>query len=363
MKLLNIDTTKIKILVIIFIIFLYHYYIHNGLEKQFSQNYLHYDIKRPLNNCKNNLFNSLSCIGMPSGHAETSTIIFSLLYFYKFISLPICVLFIFLFSIQRVISSMHTVGQVIAGIVLGIFYSQIYSITNMSTSSFLLVFVIGITLAILIVNKLNNKLEVPIPKWVDPQMLPSIKKKMETPYYMKILTIYGNAITHTVTFLSWEDVEICLDDIMERIKDSNVKYDAIIGIKTGGAIISDYISKKLNIKNYKVKLTRSDYNCDKKPINTINDLVLKHILQNYGEYNVCEGIDDNLSGKNVILIDELVSSGTTMLSTIKYLRDEKHVDVIFPTAISLTRKLYKGDIYINYIIPKLVSIWPWGYDN
>ena len=120
---------------------------------------------------------------------------------------------------------------------------------------------------------------------------------------------------------------------------------------------------KLNIKNYKVKLTRSDYNCDKKPINTINDLVLKHILQNYGEYNVCEGIDDNLSGKNVILIDELVSSGTTMLSTIKYLRDEKHVDVIFPTAISLTRKLYKGDIYINYIIPKLVSIWPWGYDN
>lgn len=360
---MNIDNKKINIILIIFIVCLYHFYIHNGLEKQLSQICLHYDIKRPLKNCDNNLYSSVSCIGMPSGHAETSTILFSLLYIYQFISLPICILFIFFFSIQRIISNMHTVGQVIAGIVLGLFYSNIYSITNLSEFSFLFVFIIGIVLAALIVNKINSKLEVPIPNWVDHQMLPNIKKKMETPYYMKILTIYANANIQQVTFVSWKDIERYMDHIIERIKDSNVKYDAIIGIKTGGAIISDYISKKLNIKNYKVKLTRSYYNCDKKPINAISDLILKHILQNYGEYNVCEGIDDNLSGKNVILIDELVSSGTTMLSTIKYLRDEKHVDIIFPTAISLTRKLYKGDIYINYIIPKIVSIWPWGYDN
>lgn len=359
---MNIDNKKIKIILIIFIC-LYHFYIQNGLEKQFSQNCLHYDIKRPLKNCDNKLYSGVSCIGMPSAHAETSTIFFSLLYIYHFISLPICVLFIFLFSIQRIISNMHTVGQVIAGIVLGLFYSQIYSVTNLSRSSFLFVFIIGIVLAVLIVNKINSKLEVPIPNWVDHQMMPNIKKKMETPYYMKMLTIYANANSQQVTFLSWKDVEISLDDIIERIKDSNVKYDAIIGIKTGGAIISDYISKKLNIKNYKVKLTRSDYNCDKKPINAISDLILKHILQNYGEYDICEGIDDNLSGKNVILIDELVTSGTTMLSTIKYLRDEKHVDIIFPTAISLSRQFYKGDIYINYIIPKIVYVWPWGYDN
>jgi len=363
MVFINIDNKKIKIILIIFIIFLYHYYIQNGLEKQFSQNYLHYDIKRPLNNCKNNLYSSVSCIGMPSGHAETSTIFFSLLYFYQFISLPICIIFIFLFSIQRIISNMHTNGQVIAGIILGLVYSEIYYVTNLSISSFLFVFIIGIILASLIVNKLNSKLQEPIPKWVDPEMLPNIKKKMETPYYMKMITIYANAHTQEVTFVSWKDIEIYMDDIIERIKGSNVKYDAIIGIKTGGAIISDYISKKLNIKNYKVKLTRSEYNCDKKPINTISDLILKRILNNYGEYDICEGIDDNLSGKNVILIDETVSSGTTMLSTIKYLRDEKQVDVIFPTAISLSRKLYKGDIYINYAISRTVYVWPWGYDN
>jgi len=364
MKLMNVDIKKIKILVIIFIVCLYHFSIQNGLEKLFSQNYLHYDNKRPLKNCENNkkMYNSLSCLGMPSGHAEVSTILFSLLYIYKFISLPLCILFIFIVSIQRVISNMHTIGQVIAGIILGLIYSQIYSITNISVFSFLFVIFIGITLAILILNKIESKMDVPIPEWVDPQMLPSIKKKMKIPYYMKILTLYVNVIIQGITFMSWTDLEICLDEIIEKIKASNINYDAVIGIKTGGAIISDYISKKLNIKNYKVKLTRSDYNCNKKPIHTFYDIIYKKILKNYGEYYVCEGIDDNLSGKNVILIDEQISSGKTMLSTFKYLKDEKKVDFIFPASIMSTQK-YKGDIHINYVIQKVVSIWSWGYDN
>jgi hypoxanthine phosphoribosyltransferase len=362
-KKLKIDTKKINIIIIIFIICLYHYYIQNGLEKQFSQFYLHYDIKRPLQNCQNKIYSSLSCIGMPSGHAEVSTIFFSLLYIYKFISLPLCILFIFIFSIQRVISSMHTIGQVVAGIILGLFYSQIYAITNMSVFSFLFVFMIGLILVILIINKINSKIEMPIPEWVDPQMLPSIKKKMETSYYVKILSLYGNAIIQEVTFVSWKDLEICLDKIIERIKASNINYDYVVGIKTGGAIISDYISRKLNIKNYKVKLTRSEYNCNKTSNNYIYDSIQRNIFKNNGVYDVCEGIDENLTGKNVILIDESICSGITMTSTLKYLRDEKKVNVIFPASISLDRQNYKEDEYINYIIPRTVCIWPWGYDN
>ena len=34
-----------------------------------------------------------------------------------------------------------------------------------------------------------------------------------------------------------------LDIIIYKIQESGIKYDAVVGIKTGGAIISDYISK------------------------------------------------------------------------------------------------------------------------
>ena len=119
---MNIDTTKIKILVIIFIIFLYHYYIHNGLEKQFSQNYLHYDIKRPLNNCKNNLFNSLSCIGMPSGHAQNcgycSSFITLVLNDHFITTLYALITIISLF--QRYLYINHNILQLVVGTFVGI---------------------------------------------------------------------------------------------------------------------------------------------------------------------------------------------------------------------------------------------------
>lgn len=363
MKLIDNKTT---IIFIFCIIFLYHYYIQNGLEKLFSQCYFdYYDVNRPLNKC-NNRFNinfNLRCIGMPSGHAETASLMFSLLYIYKFISLEICILSILIFSIQRVITNMHTIGQVSIGIFLGIIYSLIYSFTNCSLYSFGIVFFISIILVVLIIHKININFYKPIPSWVDHQMYSSIKNKMEIPYYIKMLTIYANAYTHDVTFLSWDSLELYLDDIIERIKNTGIQFDGVVGIKTGGAIISDYISKKLNITNYKIKVSRSEYNCDKKPVDVMNDLLQKKIFKNLGVYTVCEGIDDDLRGKNIILIDEFVSSGTTMLSAIQYLRDEKDVDIIFPTAISLSKRLYKNDVYIHYVLPKIIYIWPWGYDN
>jgi hypoxanthine phosphoribosyltransferase len=154
-----------------------------------------------------------------------------------------------------------------------------------------------------------------------------------------------------------------MDTIIENIKKTNVHYDAVIGIKTGGAILSDYISFKLGLPNYKVKVSRSEYNCKKQSYNVINDLFKKSILGNYGNIQICEAINDDLSGKNVILIDEQVSSGKTMIETINYLTFSKNVNIIYPSVITLYKKKYNRNMHINHIITGTVLIWPWGYDN
>jgi hypoxanthine phosphoribosyltransferase len=258
---------------------------------------------------------------------------------------------------------MHTIQQVIVGIIFGFLYFKYYSLMDCSIYCLLPIIILGLLFAILIIYKINKKLQEPIPDWVDPLMYDSIKKKMSTPYYMKILTIYANVIMKNINFVSWRDIEIYMDDIIERINKTGIKYDAVVGLKTGGAIISDYISKKLNIKNYKIKLTRSEYNCNKKSVDVVNDIVQKHLLYNFGNYSVCEGIDDNIKGKNIILIDESVMFGKTIISAIKYLKNDKYVNVIFPATLSISKKNYKGNIYINYVLPKIVYVWPWGYDN
>ena len=350
---------------IIIIIFFYHYFIHNGLEKIFCETYFDYNyIKRPLDKCSSNLNGQkLGCIGMPSGHAETVTIFSLLLYFYKFIPLWLSLLLIFIFSIQRIISNMHTLIQVLMGIIVGYMYFNIYKFFNLSIYSLLIVFIIGFILSFLVVNKLNKELYKPIPDWVSPEMIPSIQKKQNSLFYMKILTIYANALKQNRTFITWHQLENYLDIIVEKIKNSGENYDAVIGIKTGGAIISDYISQKLNLPNYKVKLSRKEYNCNKQSYNTFNDLINKNIFSNLGEYTVCEPIEHDLQGKNVILVDEMVSSGKTMVEAVEYLKNEKGVNTIYPTTITLNKKLCKQELKIHYIMNDTIMIWPWGYDN
>lgn len=372
MKLTNLQNVKLFrpinlltfINLFIFILFLsmYHFYIHNSLEKIFSQVYFDFDeVKRPLSKCKSGDNSSLlRCIGMPSGHAETSSVFSFLLYFYKIIPLWVCLLIICIVCLQRITSYMHTLNQVIVGAILGFIYAFIY---KKFTLGFIIVLIIGLLLSVLSVYKIDRQVYGPLPSWVDKSMYDSIKKKQSSPFYIKVGSIYANALVHKRTFISWNELENYLDKMIERINDSGIRYDAIIGIKTGGAIISDYISKRLGLPNYKIKLTREEYHCNKQANNTIDDMIKKHFLYKQREYTICEGIDDNLEGKNIILVDELVSTGKTMEESYIYLKEKKHVNVIYPTCVGFYKSEYKGSIHINHILNELVMIWPWGYDN
>jgi membrane-associated phospholipid phosphatase len=142
-------------IIFLLIVVLYHYNIHINIEKRFSLEYFGYNnIKRPLSG--NIMFSSCD-LGIPSGSAESGTIMFSLLYFYGYISLPVSIILIFIVSLQRVLKQRHTIAQVIAGIICGLIYSHIYKSYNLSIFSFLIVLSITFLLTVLIYYKINNK--------------------------------------------------------------------------------------------------------------------------------------------------------------------------------------------------------------
>jgi len=141
--------------IFLFIVFYYHYYIQNNIEKRFFLEYFGYNnVKRPLSG---NIMFSTCDLGMPSGHAEAGTIMFLLLYFYEYISLPVSIILIFIVSLQRVLKERHTIAQVIAGTICGIIYSYIYKSYNLSIFSFLIVLSIAFLLTVLIYYKVYNK--------------------------------------------------------------------------------------------------------------------------------------------------------------------------------------------------------------
>jgi hypothetical protein len=138
------------------VIFTYHV-VQNDIEKQFSLTYFGYDnVKRPLSNGTMYTYRDL---GMPSGHSEIATIISCILYYYKLISLWLCILLIFIFSVQRIIANRHTLNQVIVGIMCGLIYSYIYISNNLSILSFGIVILISLLLVSSIIYKIEEKKE------------------------------------------------------------------------------------------------------------------------------------------------------------------------------------------------------------
>jgi membrane-associated phospholipid phosphatase len=141
--------------IFLLIVVLYHFWVQNNVEKLFCLEYFGYNnVKRPLSG---NIMFSTCDLGMPSGHAEAGTIMFLLLYFYEYISLPVSIILIFIVSLQRVVKERHTIAQVIAGTICGIIYSYIYKSYNLSIFSFLIVLSITLLLTALIYYKINNK--------------------------------------------------------------------------------------------------------------------------------------------------------------------------------------------------------------
>jgi hypothetical protein len=153
------NTKKIYIISVIFILASYHYFIHNGLEKKLSQTYFEYnEIKRPLELCDKEINSSkLSCTGMPSGHAETFTVFCVLLYLYNFIPIWLTIIIIMIVDFQRIISNKHTLSQVIVGSLLGLLYALIYKFFNLSIYGFLFIFSIGFILTVLTIFKIHQE--------------------------------------------------------------------------------------------------------------------------------------------------------------------------------------------------------------
>lgn len=120
----------------IFIISLFHIIFINPLEKLLVQKY-YKTINRPYIKTKNEKFETL---GMPSGHAESTTVFMMLLYLNNYINLNVAIFMIFFISSQRFLSFMHSFNQVFIGFLSGLIMTFIYY--KLNSFSLILIFLI-----------------------------------------------------------------------------------------------------------------------------------------------------------------------------------------------------------------------------
>jgi hypoxanthine phosphoribosyltransferase len=354
--------------IIFIIIIVIHLLLINGVEKQsigliWKKNK---NVYRP--NRMKCLFDNNDCLGMPSGHAEFVTFI-ALYLVTKNNKFPVyyaATMFILIISIQRILSKRHNTLQIIVGILLACLYYTIYSFTNFSLISLGICLLIIMFYSIIIERLINKQIRKPIPKWINKDIFPKIKEKQNSLYTIKLRDILFSSLSifHSKLklFIDWKDLEIIMDNLIDKIKKQNIKYTGIVGIKTGGAILSDYISKKMGIKNYKIKLSQAKNKC--KSGKKSADLVNTYLLKKKESLILCEDTMGDVSNQNLILVDEVIASGNTMQYAINHLYKEKKAKYVYPVCLSENQMAkqnmkYKVDVLLDYHI----IVWPWGYEN
>jgi len=227
-------------------------------------------------------------------------------------------------------------------------------------------FIISIITFILVVAYLAYRIKVidskikQYPVWIDKSLSPILEKKANIPFVYKITEL----VFVRGKYMEWQTMEKYLDILIEKTKATNIQFDAIVGIKSGGAILSNYIAKKMNIMNYYVRSTRDINTCNSTDPKSINENIDRFIGTDI-KYKICEGIDDNLENKNIILIDENVGSGKTMEFICNYLLTEKKINKIFLlTIVSECCSIVINNNKLNCITDyDFTFIFPWGYDN
>jgi len=331
----------------------------NPIEKMLVQNFIN-SYKRPLTKCVGN--ESLGCLGLPSGHAEIVTIVMVILLLKQYVNMFVCVLIIIIVCLQRLIYNKHTINQIVIGIILGLSYALVYSFLY---EKFGFLSIIGFTvlitifLIVIITVHVNNKMKSHIPTWLDHELYYIIDKKTNIHFFHKCLNVVANIIVYNMSlYCSWNDFERHMNKLIE--KTSAYNYDMIVGIKSGGAFMANYIGKSLG-KNYTyVKMSKK---CNKNTFDSIVN-VIDNLTKSNVKFSMCDPIHMDLTNMNILLLDETSDSGRTFLNTRDYLINEKKVAKVTCACFYANPKIKQlfGDNLIT-INPYGYILYPWGFDN
>ena len=201
-----------------------------------------------------------------------------------------------------------------------------------------------------------------VPTWFDRGLVNLLKKKYDRSDMAKYertldwfvrqnLKITPTLFTGIVTAkYNWADIENIIEENCRGIKKTGYKPDVIIGVKSGGAFIANYVGKCLDNDNVTyMRITHYSANSRSVVKSTLTCLDKKA--------QVAEEPDIDLRGKKVLLVDDQTGTGATLEAGHEYFKDKGLADL--KTFCLYTRK----GVHVDFCSREGMMMYtPWGKD-
>ena len=200
-----------------------------------------------------------------------------------------------------------------------------------------------------------------VPSWFDSRTEPFLRKKLSQCHERSKSTM-----NMLYTYLSkngrlgdcrWQFMEELCQNALSKMQDSQ-RFDAVVGITSGGSFVAPYISKVLGeircefvcVKKYSEKGLRS----------RIKTWLFGKATARHEVLPVEGSSLEGLNGKSVLLVDDQLASGSTLDSATEFLEQQIGArDVHRLVLTSLPKSYPNTTIGVNH----LLLVWPFGMDS
>lgn len=197
-----------------------------------------------------------------------------------------------------------------------------------------------------------------VPEWFDHELLPLLEAKIDRSRIKKedrrldwvmrqLMKALPSSITGVVTKKhSWEDIEHMIEKNCATV---DYEPDIIIGVKSGGAFIANYVARCLDVSEVDYMHIAHYSDNSRSVVKSTLTSALKNAV-------IKEEPKVSIIGKKVLLVDDQAGTGSTLDTGKDYLMQKNAMEV---KTFCLFTRGYKVD-YCNR--KGLMLYTPWGKD-
>ena len=146
-------------------------------------------------------------------------------------------------------------------------------------------------------------------------------------------------------YISKEEIDNIVTEIANKINNSNTEKPLFIAVLNGSFLFAADIMRRITIPNAEISFIKlSSYEG----------------MKSNGEISELIGIKNNISGRNIILLEDIVDTGNTLEKIIELLNQEQ-VGSIKVATLLFKPNAYKKDLNIDYIGKSIENDFVVGY--